>query len=394
MERWQKVSLAVLSALALVMVSFGAGYTFGGDSSDFPLFGGGDSSSGSDVLEDAYDRIRTTAVDPPSEEELTRGAIKGMVEALKKGEDPYALFYSPQSYKEFQNYTTGQFSGIGVWLKNKGGTLEIVSVLPSTPALEAGLKSGDRIIQIDGKDASDQNVDEAVTRIKGPEGTDVRLTVERDGSSLDFTITRQAIELPNLQARVQDSDLGYVRLFGFARGAGKELQNRVKQMIDKGVEGVVLDLRDNGGGLFSEAIEVASVFLEGGEVVTYKERSEPEIVYEAEGAAFDDLPLVVLVNEGTASASEIVAGAFQDRDRAILVGSKTFGKGSVQEVFPLGDASALKFTTGAYETPAGRDINGKGIEPDVEVAAEPNVQKTRAIEILKGIVISTTGAQG
>ena len=394
MERWQKLSLGALSALLLLMVAFGAGYSLGDGSSDFPLFGGGGSSSGSDVVDDAFNRIRTTAVDPPSEEELTRGAVKGMVETLKKSDDPYALFYTPQSYEEFQNYTSGQFSGIGVWLKNKAGTLEIVSVLPSTPALEAGLKRGDRITAIDGQGASNQTVDEAVTRIKGPEGTEVRLTVERAGSALDFTITREAIDLPNLVARMQDSDLGYVRLFGFARGAGKELRTRVKEMVDKGVDGVVLDLRDNGGGLFSESIEVASVFLGGGEVVTYKERSEPEIVYEAEGSAFEDLALVVLVNEGTASASEIVAGALQDRDRAILVGSTTFGKGSVQEVFPLGDASALKFTTGAYETPAGRDINGKGIEPDVEVDAEPIVQKSRAIEILRGIVISTTGAQG
>jgi len=394
MEQWQKLSLGVLGALLLLMVAFGTGYSLGGGSSDFPLFGGGGSSSGSDVVDDAFNRIRTTAVDPPSEEELARGAVKGMVEMLKKSDDPYALFYTPQSYEEFQNYTSGQFSGIGVWLKDKAGTLEIVSVLPQTPALEAGLKRGDRITAIDGHEASNQNVDEAVTRIKGPEGTDVRLTVEREGSSLDFTITREAIELPNLVARMQDSDLGYVRLFGFARGAGKELRTRVKEMVDKGVDGMVLDLRDNGGGLFSESIEVASVFLGGGEVVTYKERSEPEIVYEAEGGAFEDLPLVVLVNEGTASASEIVAGALQDRDRAILIGSTTFGKGSVQEVFPLGDASALKFTTGAYETPAGHDINGKGIEPDVEVAAEPIVQKSRAIEILKGIVISTTGAQG
>lgn len=394
MERWQKLSLVALSALLLLMVAFGAGYSLGDGSSDFPLFGDGGSSSGSDVVDDALNRIRTTAVDPPSEEELTRGAVKGMVEMLKKSDDPYALFYTPQSYEEFQNYTSGQFSGIGVWLKNKAGTLEIVSVLPSTPALEAGLKRGDRITAIDGQEASNQSVDEAVTRIKGPEGTEVRLTVERAGSALDFTITREAIDLPILVARMQDSDLGYVRLFGFARGAGKELRTRVKEMVDKGVDGVVLDLRDNGGGLFSESIEVASVFLGGGEVVTYKERSEPEIVYEAEGGAFEDLPLVVLVNEGTASASEIVAGALQDRDRAILVGSTTFGKGSVQEVFPLGDASALKFTTGAYETPAGRDINGEGIEPDVEVDAEPIVQKSRAIEILKGIVISTTGAQG
>jgi carboxyl-terminal processing protease len=181
---------------------------------------------------------------------------------------------------------------------------------------------------------------------------------------------------------------------GFARGAGEQLREKVAELTQRGAEGIVLDLRDNGGGLFSEGIDVASVFIDDGTIVSYKARSRPERVYEARGNAFESLPLVVLVNEGTASASEIVAGALQDRERAIVVGEETYGKGSVQEVFPLSDASAVKLTTGSYFTPRGRNITGDGIEPDVEVTASRTAQRRRAVEILRGIVLSTSGAQG
>jgi carboxyl-terminal processing protease len=181
---------------------------------------------------------------------------------------------------------------------------------------------------------------------------------------------------------------------GFSRGAGRQLRDKVEGLLDKGAEGLILDMRGNGGGLFSEAIEVASVFMENGEIVTYRERSEPDVVYDAKGDAFEKVPLVVLVDEGTASASEIVAGALQDSERAVLVGETTYGKGSVQEIVPLLDASAIKLTTASYLTPDGRNINGQGIEPDVEEDDVPHIQLARAIEILKGIIISTADSQG
>ena len=230
--------------------------------------------------------------------------------------------------------------------------------------------------------------------IKGPEGTDVRLGITREGDSLSFSITRARIELPNLQARLTEQKLGYVRLLGFARKAGEQLRDEVEELTEEGAEGIVLDLRDNGGGLFSEAISVASVFIEDGEIVTYRDNTKEDVVYDAEGEAFEDVPLVVLVNEGTASASEIVAGALKDRDRAVIIGTTTYGKGSVQEIVPLPDTSALKFTTAAYLTPDGDNINGKGIDPDVRVDAEPEEQYRRAVEILQGIVLSETGARG
>jgi carboxyl-terminal processing protease len=279
-------------------------------------------------------------------------------------------------------------------LKEKERDLEIVSVLPSTPALRSGLRRGDVVRKIDGRSVAHMSVDEAVRRIKGVPGTRVSLGVQRNGESLAFEITRQSIELPNLVSRLTAEDLGYIRLLGFAQGAGRQLRSKVSNLKAGGAHGIILDLRDNGGGLFSEGIDVAGVFIDEGKIVSYRAKSQPERVYKAEGDAFEDIPLVVLVNEGTASASEIVAGALQDRDRAVLVGERTYGKGSVQEVFPLPDASALKLTTGAYFTPSGRNITGKGIEPDVEVDSSRTAQMHRAAEILKGIVLSTNGAQG
>lgn len=397
MQQWVKVSLAVLGALAVCMIAFSIGIAVGerdgraiGSSDGASAFDG--SGGDFDLVEEAYREIVSSAVDSPGEDALVRGAIKGMLEVLKK-DDPYALFYSPNAFRSFQELTSGKFSGIGVWLKEKESGLTIVSVLPSTPAVEAGLAEGDVIRTIDGEPVGTFTSDEAVARIKGPEGTEVALGIERGGEELDFEITREEIDLPNLQATLRSDDVGYIQLFGFARGAGDQVRDEVAEMLDSGAEGIVLDLRNNGGGLFSEAVEVASVFIEEGDVVIYREASDEETPYEAEGDAFEDVPLVVLVNEGTASASEIVAGALQDQERATLIGTTTYGKGSVQEVVRLRDASALKLTTAAYLTPEGRDINGKGIAPDVEVS-DVVEQKDRAVEILKGIIISTDGAQG
>ncbi|MDQ3983500.1 MAG: S41 family peptidase, partial [Actinomycetota bacterium] len=364
MQQWVKVSLAVLAAVAVCLIAFSIGVAVG-DRDDpggrFSFAGGGATSGDFDLVEEAYEQIVSSAVDAPGSEALVRGAIKGMLEVVRK-DDPYALFYSPTAYRSFQELTSGEFSGIGVWLKEKEDGLTIVSVLPSTPAVDAGLQEGDVIRTIDGEAVSDLTSDEAVAHIKGPEGTEVSLGIERGDARLDFTLTREEIDLPNLQAELRRDDLGYIQLFGFARGAASEVRQEVADMIDRGAEGIVLDLRNNGGGLFSEAVDVASVFIEDGDVVIYREAgragTDNDTTYEAEGDAFEDVPLVVLVNEGTASASEIVAGALQDQERATLIGTTTYGKGSVQEVVRLRDASALKLTTAAYLTPEGRDING------------------------------------
>jgi carboxyl-terminal processing protease len=393
MERWQKVLIALLSAAVVALGAFSLGYSVsGGDGRIFTADGGDEADLS--LIEDVYSKIKSESVDPPSDEALVRGAVKGMAKSAKAAGDDFALFYSPKDYRSFQEVTTGQFSGIGVWLKDRSGRLEIVSVIPSTPAQQVGLREGDVIDSIDGEPVKALNSDQAVNRIKGKEGTEVSLGIDREGEQVSFDITRETIELPNLIANRTPEGLGYIRLFGFSRGAGEQLRSEVEDLTEAGAEGIILDLRDNGGGLFSEGVSVASVFIEEGEIVSYKERSEPEVVYDAQGDAFEDVPLVVLVNEGTASASEIVTGALQDTNRAVVVGTNTYGKGSVQEVLPLADASALKLTIGAYFTPEGQKINGSGIEPDVEVDSDPATQKERAKEILQGIIISASGAQG
>ena len=394
MERWQKITIGSLAVAIVGFGSFSLGYSMAGGRGNPILFGGTqEGRTGLSLVQDTFDQIRAQSLDPPSDDILARGAIKGMIDALKRSGDDYALFYSPSAYESFQELTTGEFSGIGVWLKDRQDQLEIVSVLPSTPALEAGLERGDIIETIDGDEVGDISTDQAIDSIKGKAGTDVRLGILREGQRLSFTVTRAKIELPNEMSKMVDEDLGYIRLFGFANGAGDQVRDDVKELQDRGARGIILDLRDNGGGLFSEGVNVASVFIESGEVVTYKQRSQDEVVYEAEGNAFEDIPLVVLVNEGTASASEIVTGALKDRERAIVVGVTTYGKGVVQEVQPLSDSSAFKLTIGAYFAPGGEQIDGKGIEPHVKIDASPRQQRARAVQILEGIVLSDNGAQ-
>jgi carboxyl-terminal processing protease len=385
--------IALLAAAALTLAAFGSGYLAASGSREASA-APEDAREAIRLITEAFDKIRSTAVDPPGDGVLARGAIRGMIRELRRADDPHALFYTPKAYRSFRELTTGRFSGIGVWLKEKQERLEIVSVLPQSPALQAGLRRGDVIEAVDGEPVSDMAFDQAVAKIKGPEGTTVGLEIERDDTQIRFEIARAEIELPNLRSRISDEDLGFVRLFGFANGAGEQLRDRIQGLISRGAQGIVLDLRDNGGGLFAEAVSVSNVFIGEGEIVTYKQRADDDVVYEASGEAFEDIPLVVLVNEGTASAAEIVAGALQDQKRAIVVGAKTYGKGSVQEVVPLFDASALKLTTGAYLTPGGHRISDEGIDPDVVVNARPPVQRERAAEILRGIILSATDSPG
>lgn len=395
MERWQRHLVLSLAVLVGMVGVFSAGFALGRDegSRTIRTLGRGD-IDGSQLIQQAYDEIMSASVDPPDSQQLARAAIKAMVKALREGEDPYALYYSPKGYRSFQEFTTGEFSGIGVWLKDKEGKLEIVSVLPSTPAKRSGLEAGDLILEVEGEEIDPERVDEAAEMIKGPAGTEVNLLVDRSGEKLTFEITRAAIELPNLQAKMTEDDVGHIRLLSFGRRAGEQVKREVRRLVRDGAKGIVLDLRDNGGGLFSEAIEVASAFIEDGEIVIYRDGKDDDITYEAEGEAFEDLPVVVLVNEGTASSSEIVAGAMQDRDRAVIIGTETYGKGSVQEVVPLADASAVKVTTAAYLTPSGKSLDGRGIVPDVEIDADPKEQLRRAIEVLNGLILSTSGEHG
>ncbi|HVF53477.1 MAG TPA: S41 family peptidase [Actinomycetota bacterium] len=391
MEPWQKTLTATVATISIALATFGAGLVSGKELERRGALIEGTRGEGLELITDAYRKIVSSSVEAPAGEDLARAAIRGMIKALQRAEDPYAAFFTPQGYQAFRELSTGEFSGIGVWLKVKDKQIHIVSVLPETPALGAGLLKGDVILAVDGRTVENAGTDEAVGLIKGPQGTEVTVTIERAGDEMEFTMTREVLTLPNVRASMSD-DIGYVRLFGFARGAGEQLREEVSDLLDEGAQGIVLDLRDNGGGLFIEAIDVTSVFLEEGNVVIYREKGSPDVAYEAEGDAFEEVPLVVLVNEGTASASEIVAGALKDSDRAVLVGSRTYGKGSVQEVVTLDDSSALKLTTAAYLTPSGRNIDGSGIAPDYVVDERPAIQRQRAFDILRGILVSSASS--
>lgn len=242
MERWQKISIAVLGVLVVATASFSAGFMQARRSlGDAPTIDTNEKDAALRIIRDAYEEIRSTAVKQPTEEQLARGAVRGMVKVLKKdSDDPYALFYNPEAYRSFQELTTGRFSGIGVWLKPVSGKLKIVSVLPDSPALQAGLRPGDVIQSVNARPVEEMTSDEAIARIKGKRGTQVKLDVTRAGEPLAFTITRREIDLPSVRASLQDDNVGYVQLMTFSKGAGDDVRDQVERLSEKGAKGIIL----------------------------------------------------------------------------------------------------------------------------------------------------------
>ncbi len=341
-------------------------------------------------LSEVRNVIDAEALRPSSEESMTAGAIQGLLNAL---DDPYAIYFDAMHYQYFSEQTDGEFYGIGITITAKDGVPTVVTIIENTPAEAAGLKPDDVIVGIDGIKRAKWDLEEVVTRVRGPEGTAVKLDVARKGQSkpLTFTIKRAKIDVPNITTRMEGKDIGYIRLFSFNAKAADDLRAAIRELSDKGAKGFVLDLRDNPGGLLPESVDVASLFVSDGVIVRVEERDKPEEEYRAKGKIATDKPLVVLVNENSASASEIVAGALQDYARAVLVGQTSFGKGSVQTVRRLRNGAAMKFTIAHYLTPKKREIDGKGIVPDVVVKMDPadeadektDVQLKKAIEVLR-----------
>ena len=320
-----------------------------------------------------------------------QNAVKGMLQGL---EDPHALYYSPRAYRALgEELLTGQFSGVGVWLNRSGELTKIVSVLPDTPAAEAGIEPGDIITTVDGKSVAGMSLDEVGQRILGEAGTKVAIKVVRGaGPAREFTLDRKKLEIPSMTSNMK-GDVGVINLLSFTGGVGDKVRDAVAKMQADGARGFILDLRGNPGGSLDEAVQVASVFIEDGTIVTYRERGKPEVVYQARGPVETKLPLVVLADEGSASASEIVAGAIQDRQRGLIVGTETYKKGSVQRVIGLSDGSAIKLTVASYFTPSGRGIGEHGVLPDVEVA-DRTAQLNKANEILSGMLVEAPGSAG
>jgi carboxyl-terminal processing protease len=321
-----------------------------------------------EVLSEVLRKIEKNYVKSTEPKELIYGAIKGMVKTL----DPHSFFMSPEEYKELMIETKGSFSGVGIEITIRDNVLTVVSPIEGTPAFEAGIKAGDQVIMIEGRSTKDFSIMEAVKLIRGPKGTKVKLTVRRKGleKPISFLITRDVIPIKSVRSFLLPFDISYIKVSNFQSDTGKELSKALKEVEQrKDLKGLILDLRNNPGGLLSQAVKVADEFLDSGLIVSVKGRDNKE---EKNVAHKDDkpqkYPIIVLVNGGSASASEIVAGALQDNKRALILGSTTFGKGSVQTLFPLSDGSGLRLTTAIYYTPSGRSIQARGIEPDIKVA--------------------------
>jgi carboxyl-terminal processing protease len=326
------------------------------------------------IFAEILDEVEKKYVEREDPQKLIYGAIRGMIETL----DPHSGFLTPEEYKELRIETKGAFGGIGIEITVKDGLLTVVSPIEDTPAFQKGIKAGDKLIKIDGALTKSMTLMDAVKRIRGPKGKDVILTIMREGvpKLFDVPITRDVIQIKSVKSRTINDNIVYVRVLTFQEETAERLKVALAEIKAGGkpVQGLILDLRNNPGGLLDQAVKVSDLFLDSGLIVYTKGRVESQnMKFEAHSSVeFDkNLPMVVLVNHGSASASEIVAGALQDHHRALVLGVQTFGKGSVQTIIPLEDESALRLTTALYYTPDGTSIQAKGITPDVVVEEEP-----------------------
>ena len=348
--------------------------------------------------------VQNQYVDEVPPKELIYSAIKGTLRGL----DPHSSFLDPDSYKEMQVETSGSFGGLGIEITLKDDILTVVSPIDGTPAYRAGLIPGDRIIKIDGLTTKDMQLSDAVKRMRGKPGSKVTISIVRDGwtEAKDYDIVREQIRVHSVREHMLDNRVAYIKLRQFQEQSPHDLEQAVDKAVKSGMKALVLDLRNNPGGLLTAAVEVSEKFIDDGKLVVYTEgrvRNQNMRFTAHSKKAITNVPMVILVNQGSASASEIVAGALQDWGRAMVVGTQSFGKGSVQTIIPLSDGSGLRLTTAKYFTPKGRSIHGKGITPDivVEVPKEPvakerplpspdplddlkkDVQLQRALDVLK-----------
>jgi len=322
------------------------------------------------VLADVFSIVERNYVEPVKANNLINGAINGMLETL----DPHSNYMAPEVFKEMQTETRGSFGGIGFEITIRDKVLTVVAPIEDTPASRAGIQSGDLILRIDGKSTKDMTLMEAVKLMRGPQGTQVTITVMRQGfpEPKEFTLTRAIIPIRSVRFKTLEPGYGYIKVSQFIERTFPDLENALSKIEskEKPVKGLILDLRNNPGGLLEQAVKVADLFLESGLIVYTEGRVEGQkmkfFVQKKDRA--QDYPMIVLVNGGSASASEIVAGALQDQGRAVILGTQTFGKGSVQTIIPLEDGSALRLTTARYYTPKGRSIQAQGIAPDIPVA--------------------------
>jgi carboxyl-terminal processing protease len=380
--------LTITAGVGAILLAYGAGAAtiLLTSSSDRPR------SHGS-VLDEAERRISSQAADPVSSAELQRAAVEGMLRAL---DDRWSAYYAAGDFARFQQVLAGSYTGVGVWVHRAAdGSLRVMSVQPHSPAAVAGLHSGDVLVSVASRSVIGRSVADVVSDLRGDVGSTVTVQFRRGGALITAHLRRAAVRDDDVSANMITPSIERLRIAAFTRGVGRWVRDQVARARDRHLQGLVLDLRDDPGGLLDEAVETASAFLDGGPVVSYEQRDRQPQELRALGHGDTGIPLVVLVDGGTASAAEIVAAALQDRGRAVLLGSRPFGKGSVQAPSQLSDGSALELTVGHYLTPSGRSLDGVGVEPDVEVAAEapPSVFEQRAVEVLSGLT-ADAGSSG
>ncbi|HEX2056088.1 MAG TPA: S41 family peptidase [Nitrospiraceae bacterium] len=331
-------------------------------------------------------QVQKHYVDETKVKDLVQGAIRGMLSTL----DPHSAYMTADMYKEMQVETKGEFGGVGIQIGVKENRLAVIAPIEGTPAYRAGIKAGDFITKVNDEPTKDLTLMDAVQKMRGPKGTKVHLTIQRDGATdpMVFSLVRDTIKIESVKSRIIDNTIGYVRLTQFQEATGRDLSRALKQFREQKVQGTVLDLRNNPGGLLTAAVDVSEQFVGNGKLIVYTKGREgkKDEWFSKTKETLEDYPMIILVNEGSASASEIVAGALQDWGRAVIVGTTTFGKGSVQTILPLGDGSGLRLTTAKYYTPKGRSIQSTGITPDIvvkvptQVAAKAGEKETKEKE--------------
>ena len=349
------------------------------------------------TFSDVIDLVKKNYVEPVKDKDMVYSAIKGILESL----DPHSSFLPPDMYKDMQTETKGEFGGIGIEITVKDGFPTVITPIEDTPAYKAGLKAGDQILRIDNKPAKNMSIMDVVKIIRGQKGKPVVLTIFREGfqAPKEFTVVRDVIQVKSVKYRMLDDKYGYIRIAQFQEKTSKDLDAAFKELEKQSktpLKGIVLDLRNDPGGLLEQAVEVTDRFIDDGLIVYIEGRKKEDnkMKFFAHKSNTDYKgPLVILVNEGSASASEIVAAALQDYKRAIVVGKKTFGKGSVQTIFPLGDGSAVRLTTAKYYTPKGRSIQGEGVTPDIVVDANVTRGKEKIAPITEKDLLEKAAAE-
>ena len=324
-----------------------------------------------DLFGEVLEKINKEYVDEFNQSESMDSAINGLLQSL----DPYSSYMSPKIFDEMQTETSGEFGGLGIEVSMEAGVVKVISPIDDTPAARAGLKAGDYIVKINNVQVQGKSLSEAVDLMRGPVGSGIELTVRRRGEkkALTFNIIREVIQVQSVKSEIIDESIGYIRLTSFNDNSSDQIEKQIKKLKkDKNISSFILDLRNNPGGLLSQAIKISDFFLENGEIVSTKskKKSENRKWFARKGDITDGKTLIVLINYGSASASEIVAGALKDHKRAIIVGENSFGKGSVQSIIPLKNRGAIRLTVSKYYLPSGESISEVGVRPDIEVNEE------------------------